>query len=328
MKSNNLDYLPLDKLQEKNILVTGASGLIGSAIVEFLLENTSAEVYAMFRNKDVGEFRFKKHLQKSKLHFILGDVNEPLATKHTFHYIIHAASNANPTTYSTDPVGTIWTNINGTRNLLEYGRRHSLERFLYISSGEVYGNGEQSVWSESDCGFIDNLDARSCYPSSKRTAETLCLCYADQYNVDVVIARPCHTYGPSFTDNDNRAYAQFVRKARDKQDIILKSSGEQFRSWIYIEDCVMGILTVLLNGKNNNAYNIADEASNVTIKHMAETIAQIAGTKVIFQIPDTLESKGYSKMQRAIFDTSKLQELGWAPKYSLKQGLYNTIYNI
>ena len=225
-------------------------------------------------------------------------------------------------------MGTIWTNINGTRNLLEYGRTHNIERFLYVSSGEVYGNSEQIIWSETDCGFIDNLEPRSCYPISKRTAETLCISYADQYNIDVVIARPCHTYGPFFTEKDNRAFTQFARKARNKENIILKSTGEQYRSWIYIDDCVSGILTILLNGVTCNAYNIADENSNITIKELAERIAESVGTKVIFQIPKDIESKGYSTIKRAIFNVNKLKALGWDTKVSIDEGIYKTLNDL
>ena len=282
----------------------------------------------MFRDKSQGEQRFKQYKDNDRLHFIIGDINEPLKVNIHFQYIIHAASNANPTAYSIDPVGTIWTNINGTRNLLEYGRTHNIERFLYVSSGEVYGNGENTIWSETDCGFIDNLDPRSCYPLSKRTAESLCISYADQYNLDIVIARPCHTYGPFFTEKDNRAFAQFTRKARNKENIILKSAGEQYRSWIYIDDCVSGILTILLKGVTCNAYNIADENSNITIKELAERIAEVAGTKVTLQIPENIESKGYSRIKRAIFSVNKLKALGWDTKVSIDEGIYKTINNL
>ncbi|MBQ9751653.1 MAG: NAD-dependent epimerase/dehydratase family protein [Paludibacteraceae bacterium] len=328
MTANLIDFLPLYKLTHKHVLITGASGLIGSAIVDMLIKHTSAEVYAMFRDKSQGEQRFKQYKENERLHFVIGDINEPLKVNIHFQYIIHAASNANPTAYSIDPVGTIWTNINGTRNLLEYGRTHNIERFLYVSSGEVYGNGENTVWSETDCGFIDNLDPRSCYPLSKRTAESLCISYADQYNLDIVIARPCHTYGPFFTEKDNRAFAQFTRKARNKENIILKSAGEQYRSWIYIDDCVSGILTILLKGVTCNAYNIANENSNITIKELAERIAEVAGTKVTLQIPENIESKGYSRIKRAIFSVNKLKALGWDTKVSIDEGIYKTINNL
>ena len=326
MKTELLFTLPLDTLQDKNILITGASGLIGGALVDILLSYTpKANVYAMTRSLSKAEQRFKDYLSNPYFHIIVGDVNTPLEGNTDFHYIIHAASNANPNAYSLDPVGTMWTNINGTRNLLEYGRNHQLQRMVYVSSGEIYGNGDNAVWTEKDGGYIDTMSVRSCYPSSKRAAETLCVAYAEQYGIDTVVARPCHTYGPHFTDGDSRAYAQFVRKARAHEDIVLKSKGEQFRSWIYVADCVTAILTILLRGENKQAYNIADTHSNVTIREMAEKIATIAGTKVVFDIPNTIEQKGFSQIRRAIFSTEKLESLGWHTQYTLDEGLRNTI---
>lgn len=328
MKTCLLSTLPLNKLQGKNILITGASGLIGGALVDMLLSHpTKSVVYALVRNMAKAQQRFAAHLNKPDFHVVEGDVNVPLNGDIPFHYIIHTASNANPNAYALDPVGTMWTNINGTRNLLEYGRLHSLERFLYVSSGEVYGNGDNAVWKESDSGYIDTMSVRSCYPSSKRAAETLCTAYSEQYGIEAVVARPCHTYGPHFTDNDNRAYAQFARKARQYEDIVLKSKGEQYRSWIYVADCAAAILTILLSGENQQAYNIANVHSNITIRELAEQIAAIAGTKVVFDLPNDIEKKGYSEMKRAIFDTSKIEALGWQPQYTLEEGLRNTIEN-
>lgn len=309
-------------LEGKNILVTGAAGLIASAVVEMLLKHyPTAEVYAMVRSEKKALHRFENHLSNPRLHILVGDVNTSLAVDISFHYIIHAASNANPNAYATHPVETLWTNINGTRNLLEYGRTHGIERFLYVSSGEVYGNGEQTEWVENDSGKVDTMTLRACYPSSKRAAETMCVCYAEQYGVNVVVGRPCHTYGPRFTDDDNRAFAQFIRKARAHEDIVLKSAGEQYRSWIFVEDCAEALLSILQKGENKQAYNIADQQSNVTIRTLAETIADIAGVKVVYDLPSSIESKGYSAMKRAIFNTEKLCALGWKPMFSLYKGL-------
>lgn len=318
----------IEKLKGKNVLVTGARGLIGGAVIELLLQEVrECNVYALVRSRDKAEERFKSYKGDTRLHILEGDVNNPLPTDTQFHFIIHAASNAHPNAYATDPVGTLWTNINGTKCLLDYGRTHGMERFLYVSSGEVYGNGDTVRWQEGDSGYVDSMTLRACYPASKRAAETLCVGYACQYGVDVVVARPCHTYGADFTESDNRAFAQFVRKARNGEDIVLKSRGEQYRSWLYVKDCATALLTILLHGKCCEAYNVADEQSCVTIKELAETIAEIGGVKVVFDLPSETEKKGFSVMQKAIYDTSKLRSLGWAPQWTLKEALTETIGN-
>lgn len=322
----NYDYIPFEKLNGKNILITGACGLIGSAIIDFLIENkVECNVYAMARNRNNAQKCFAKYLDNPLLHIVEGDVNAPIKGNIAFHYIINAASNANPNAYALDPVGTMWTNINGTKNLLDYGREHSLERFLYVSSGEVYGNGDVDNWKESDSGYVDCMTLRSCYPTSKRAAETLCVAYSHQFHIEAVVARPCHTYGPHFTDNDTRAYAQFVRNARNHEDIVLKSRGEQYRSWLYVKDCASAILTILLKGQNGEAYNVADGKSCVTIRELAETIAHIGGGKVVFDLPSDVERQGFSVIRKAVFDTSKLEALEWIPQYKLQEALVETI---
>lgn len=312
-------------LSNKNILITGACGLIGSAVVELILHSyPNCQVFALTRNFQQAERRFKNNINNNRLHFVVGDVNTPLNGNETYHFIINAASNANPKAFSVDPVGTFWTNINGTKNLLDYGMKHGLERFLYVSSGEVYGEGGK-VWTEADSGYVNSMTIRSCYPTSKRAAETLCVAYAQQYGIDMVVARPCHTYGPFYTEQDSRAYAQFVRNAIAGQDIVMKSLGEQCRSWLYVEDCATAIITILLKGINGEAYNVADEHSCVTIRELAETIADMAGVKVIFDVPSEVEKKGFTPIRTALFDTSKVRTLGWLPQYTLKEAIRKTI---
>lgn len=312
-------------LSNKNVLVTGACGLIGSAVVEMLLKHyPDCNVYVMARNKQKCEKRYKNYEGNNHLHYIIGDVNEPLKSTDIYHYIINAASNANPKSYSQDPVGTFWTNINGTKHLLDYGKTHGMERFLYVSSGEIYGEGGK-IWEESESGYINPMTVRSCYPTSKRATETLCVAYALQYGLDIVVARPCHTYGEHFTEKDNRVFAQFIRNAVAGENIVMKSLGEQCRSWLYVEDCATAIITILLEGISGEAYNVADEQSCITIRELAETIADTAGVNVIFDVPSEVEKKGFTPIRTAIFDTTKIRALGWCPQHTLKEAIRKTI---
>ena len=319
--------LPWEKLSGSNILVTGATGLIGGCMVDTLMMNPHRDyhVYATGRNEERAKSRFKDYVNDEGFHFIKYDVLRPLESDVRFDYIIHAASNASPNFFSQKPVEVIKSNIIGVSNLIEYGLEHDMKRILFVSTGEIYGEGDGRAFTEEYSGYIDCAKPRSCYPSSKRTAETLCVSYAEEYGVDVVIARLCHTYGPYFTEQDNRVYAQFIRNVLNGEDIVMKSTGEQFRSWCYVVDAVTALLYILLKGKRCEAYNVADEGSNISIRELAEIIASIGGKKVVINVPGVNEIKGFNPVSRSTFSTEKLKKLGWLTTGSIREKLHNTI---
>ena len=321
------DCIPWDIFQGCNILITGATGLIGSCLVDILMNHPKRtwKVFAMGRNQERAHRRFLSYFPEQDFEFIQGNIEQPLYTDVPFQYIIHAASNGSPNFFVQKPVEVIKANIYGVANLMEYGMRHQMKRFLYVSSGEIYGNKDTVSFTESDYGYIDILNPRSCYPSAKRTAETLTICYGREYGADVVIARPCHTYGPHFTEDDNRVYAQFIKNILNHEDIHLKSAGLQYRSWCYVVDCASALIHILCKGKNGEAYNVADNESNVTIKELAEIIATEGGRKVVTQQPTKEEAEGFTTIKRAVFDTSKLINLGWKPHRSLQMNIRHTI---
>ena len=330
------EALPWEELRERNILVTGATGLIGSCLVDVLMAHGDINVYAAGRNEERARAIFVEYADNPRFHFFKYDVSKPLSCDEAlvFHYIIHAASDASPAAFASSPVDVIKSNIYGTANLIEYGMAHSMRRFLYVSTGEVYGEGgatentpDGPAFIETDSGYVNPTLSRSCYPSSKRTAETLCAAYKEQYGVDVVIARPCHTYGPHFTSSDNRVYAQFIRNVLRGEDIVMKSDGSQFRSWCYVVDCVRALLYILLKGESGEAYNIADSNSNVTIRQLADMIASAAGRKVVIQLPPDSESKGYNRVTRSLFSTRKLEALGWSITGNMSDKLARTVEN-
>ena len=337
-----IEALPWEKLQECNVLITGATGLIGGCLVEVLMSRGDVNVYAAGRNEERAYRRFAEYKDNPRFHFFKYDVSRSLSEGTSspssegnpipFHYIIHAASDASPAAFASTPVDVIKSNIYGTANLIEYGMVNGMRRFLYVSTGEVYGEGgateetpDGPAFKETDSGYVNPVLPRSCYPSSKRAAETLCAAYKEQYDADVVIARPCHTYGPHFTPSDNRVYAQFIRNVLRGEDIVMKSDGSQFRSWCYVVDCVRALLYILLKGEAGEAYNIADKNSNVTIRQLAEMIAGAAGRKVVLQIPKDSESKGYNRVTRSLFFTRKLEALGWSISGNMSDKLARTV---
>ena len=316
--------IDLSQLEGSNILITGATGLIGGSLVDVLM-NARCQVYALGRNEERAKKRFADYWNSDSFHFIKGDVTKPLSCNINFDYIIHAASNASPNFFKEKPVEVITSNIIGTQNLMEYGLSHGMKRMLFVSSGEIYGEGSGKEFVETDSGYVDCATPRACYPSSKRAAETLCVSYAAEYGVDVVIARPCHTYGPFFSESDNRVYAQFIRNVLQGEDIVLKSKGEQHRSWLYVVDCVGALLTILCQGKCCEAYNVADEKSEISIRDLAELIASTAGLSVKFDIPSTQDKGNTTPITTALFSTRKLQSLGWQPLFSMSDGIKHTI---
>ena len=322
--------LPWEILSGANILVTGATGLIGGCLVETLMMNPRKDyqVYASGRNEDRARVRFKDFAEEPAFHFVKYDVMQPLENDVRYDYIIHAASNASPNFFAQKPVEVIKSNIDGVANLMEYGLDHGMKRFLYVSSGEVYGEGDGRVFTEDYSGYVDCAKPRSCYPSSKRAAETLCVSYAAEYGADVVTARPCHIYGPYFTEQDNRVYAQFIRNVLRGEDIVMKSTGEQFRSWCYVVDCVSALLHILLKGESGEAYNIADADSNISIRELAETIAAIGERKVVIDLPDADEKRGFNPVTKSVFSADKLKLIGWKPQNHIPEGLEHTIHEI
>lgn len=319
--------LPWEKLSSRRILVTGSTGLIGGCLVDALMlnPNRNYQLFASGRNKQRALDRFKEYVECDDFHFLEYDVLYPLNCDVDFDYIIHAASYASPNAFVQNPVEVMKSNIIGVSNLIEYGLAHQMKRFLYLSTGEIYGEGDGRVFDEEYSGYVNCLIPRSCYPSSKRAAETMCVSYAAEYGADVVIARPCHVYGPNFSEKDNRVYAQFIRNILNDSDIIMKSTGEQFRSWCYVVDCVSALLYVLLKGEKGQAYNIADSQSVISIKELAETIAEIGNKSVIMEVPSVSESLGYNVVTKSVFLTEKLEALGWSVEGTMKEKLEKTL---
>jgi nucleoside-diphosphate-sugar epimerase len=305
--------LPWEELYGCNILITGATGLLGECITDVLMSHSEGNihVWASGREDERAKRMFSRFSSDPRFHYLHWDVMQPLPTAEYFHYVIHAASSASPRFFATQPVETILSNILGIRHLMDYGIRHNMRRLLFVSTGEVYGEGDGRCFSEEYSGYVDNLSPRSCYPAGKRAAETLCASYAEEYGADFVVARPCHIYGPHFTPHDNRVYAQFIRNIINGEDIIMKSDGSQHRSWCYVTDAVSALLHILLKGESGNAYNVADPTSEITIRELAEIIAEAGQRKVIMQLPEKSEQKGYNPVTRSVFCVDKLKSLGW-----------------
>lgn len=321
----------VDGLSNKKILITGATGLIGSFVTDTLIwmnefRHADIEIYAAGRSEAGVCARFGDAVDREYFHYIAYDARNPVSLDFKADYVIHAACSAHPMAYAMDPVGTMQANLTGVMHLLEYIRNCENARFIFLSTGETYGENPElkEGFSEESSGYINPMNPRSCYPESKRAAETLCASYGAQYGVDAMVARLCHVYGPTITATNSRADAQFLRKALAGEDIVMKSTGAQVRSYCYVSDAVAALFTMLLRGEKGNAYNVANRDSANSIREYAEILAEVGGVNLTFDLPPETEKAGYTKITRAVLNPAKLEKLGWKPSYSLHMGLEHT----
>ena len=313
--------IDLDFLQGRTVLVTGASGMLGSCLVDLLsawnqTQASPCRIVALSRSLEAAGQRFGPVWEEDFFSFRAQDVcDQPDGLPDAVDYIIHAASNADPVSMAKYPVDTLMANVLGTKNLLDYGLGHGMRRFLYVSSGEVYGQPDTggADFTETYCGALDLASMRSCYPEGKRAAEVLCQSYISQYGVDAVIVRPCHLFGPTMTERDSRAASEFLRKAAAGEDIELKSAGLLERSHCYVLDAAAALLLVLKAGVCGQAYNIADRQYQMTVREFAERAAAAGQCSVVCTQPNQLEAKGYSRASRMVLNASKMETLGWKP---------------
>ena len=319
------------KLFEKKVLITGGTGMIGSAVVELLhtlnrTEQAGITLYLAGRDLKKVRTRFKNFMEEEDYIFLQYDAVKSDELFATVDYIIHGACNASPAAYQKEPVETMLSNLLGVSTLLKLAVKNPGSRLLYLSSSEVYGKKEDNTpFEETDYGYVDILNPRACYPSAKRASETLCVSYGAEYGVDTVIVRPGHIYGPTISRSDTKASTQFTWNVVDGEDIVMKSAGDQIRSYCYTMDCASAILTVLTSGIGGEAYNISNSNSVVTIRELAEALAREGGRRIVFKNPTDAEKKSYNLMSNSSLNAEKLEQLGWKAQFDLKAGARQTL---
>lgn len=326
------DSIPWDKLYDKTVMISGATGMIGRCLTDVLMlknheDGRNIRILALSRNEKRARECFARYWNDENFIYISCDVNDAIPDIGAADYIIHAASNTHPVQYSKEPIGTITSNVIGTKNLLDYAVAHGKGQFCFVSSVEIYGEnrGDVEKFAEDYMGYIDCNTLRAGYPEGKRLGETLCNAYKQSYDLDFVIPRLSRIYGPTMIPSDSKAISQFIKKAAAGEDIILKSEGNQKYSYTFVTDAVSGILYALLSGESGEAYNVANGESDIALKDLAEKLADIAHTKVVYEMPDETERKGYSAATKAMLDASKLKKLGWNPNVTMSEGLGCTV---
>lgn len=318
-----------ERLAGKTVVVTGANGMMGSyaALIPLHLNDTTGlgvRVVAMVRNRAKAEAVFSDVLQRSDFELIEQDAAEPISYAGPADFVIHAASQARPDLFTSDPVGTIKANTIGAFHTLDLAVDRRAEGYLFISSREIYGQPEpgHEWFSETDMGRVDSLDVRSCYSEGKRAAETICVSYRHQHGIDAKIARLSHTYGPGMSKSDTRVQAAFLNSLLHREAIVLKSAGTLVRTYTYVADAAAALYWILLDG-TDVAYNIADRASLVSIRELAEVFAGAATPRleVIVDLPDAELASGWSPVTGGNLDAGRLRGLGWDARTHLAEGV-------
>ena len=325
--------LDWQQFHEKTVLITGATGMLAAYLTYtflYLKEHfgINVRVIALCRTKSKAENTFKVFLNKPYFTLLLQDVCEPIQYEGNIDYIFHLAGNASPHFINTDPVGIVKSNMIGTFNVLELAKEKHTKKVIFASTREVYGKNEkEDSLTESSFGTIDPMENRSCYPESKRAAETIFKSYFLQYGVNFNALRIAHSYGPGMNlNNDGRVMADLMGNVVDGKNIELKSTGEALRAFCYITDAVTGIFYAALKGEPGEAYNLANETEEISIRDLAQMLVSLRrdkDLKVVFNIPET--NTGYCNYKRVGLNTQKLESLGWKPKVSLKEGCLKTI---
>lgn len=324
--------LPWRELDGKTVLITGATGMLASYVTWLLLYlhehvGIHVSVVVLCRKRQKAEQYFGPYVGKYYFCLLIQDVCEPIAYEGKVDYVFHLAGNASPYFINTDPVGIMKCNLQGTINVLELARCHDVKRVLFASTREVYGKNEDAEQlNESDFGTLDPLDDRSCYPESKRAAESLLKSYYLQYSVPFNTVRIAHSYGPTMKlENDGRVMADLLSDVVSGRNIVLKSDGEAIRAFVYITDAVIGMFTVLFHGETAKAYNLANETESISIRDLAQLLTSFRRDKNVRVVMSGGNQRGYCAYRRTALDVTALEQLGWEPRVSLKEGVAHVL---
>lgn len=319
---------PVTELSGSTVLVTGATGLIGSQIIKAMACanrecGSNIRILALCRSREKFERVFEDFVSDNDIKAVYGDISSELQIDEEIHYVIHGASPTSSKYFVEHPVETVMTALEGTKNILELARIKNVKGMVYLSSLEVYGvpNSTQGFVKEEQYGYLDPMNVRSSYSESKRMAECLCVSYAMEYGVPVKVARLSQTFGAGVEYNDGRVFAEFARCAVEKKNIVLHTEGKTLRTYCYTKDAVSALFYILLKGAAGEAYNVANKDTAITICEMAQFVCDIfpeSDITVEFDMPDDISSFGYNPEMVIRLDSSKLEKLGWRATVDLK----------
>ena len=329
----------------KRLLITGGAGFLGHYLVQSLLQWNRIQperaitltVYDSFI-RGVPEW-LKRCSTESTLNVVKHDIRDPLPDNMgDYQYLIHAASIASPTYYRKFPIETMDANVNGLRSLLDYclcqkENGKPVGGFLFFSTSEIYGDPapESIPTPETYRGNVSCTGPRACYDESKRYGETLCVNFAERYQLPIRIARPFNNYGPGLKITDGRALPDFVRDVLAGRDIVLLSDGAPTRTFCYVADAVVGYYKILTGGKNGEAYNIGVETPEISIRELADRVTSLASGllgykgKVVHKVSSDKDYLVDNPNRRCPVIKKARTDLGYDPSILLETGLTHSL---
>ena len=313
------------ELEGKTIAITGSTGLLGACMVHCLLalkaqRGVNLHIVAIARNMEKAVRLFGEEREELSYYQYDFSSTEPFQPKRKVDYLFHFAAPTASKDFVEKPVETMNTVYMGMQNILNYAEQAKLESLVLASTLEVYGTitDDSTPLTEDKQGYLDPMATRSSYPLAKRAAEGLCHNYAVEKQVKVKVARLAQTFGAGVNTQDNRVFAQFARSVIHNEDIILHTTGELSRCYCYTTDAISAMLYILLKGEDGTAYNVANEATYISIRQMAELVAETFNPNHVRVVIEKQEGLGYSPTTKLRLDTQRIQSLGWTPYYNMK----------
>lgn len=313
------------ELEGKTIAITGSTGLLGACMVRCLLalkaqRGVNLHIVAVARNMEKTVRLFGEECEELSYYQYDFSSTEPFQPKRKVDYLFHFAAPTASKDFVEKPVETMNTVYMGMQNILNYAEQTKLESLVLASTLEVYGTitDDSTPLTEDKQGYLDPMATRSSYPLAKRAAEGLCHNYAVEKQVKVKVARLAQTFGAGVSKQDNRVFAQFARSVIHNENIILHTTGELSRCYCYTTDAISAMLYILLKGEDGTAYNVANEATYISIRQMAELVAKTFNPDHVHVVIEMQEGLGYSPTTKLRLDAQRIQTLGWTPYYNMK----------
>lgn len=305
-------------IQGKTVLITGANGFIGSLLTFALVKDT--RVFCLVRSEKSMQEQFLRlggEIEKIRIVENIEIITESI------DIIIHCASPTQSSFFLEKPIDTVDIIYKNLKDILEFSIQHKAEKFVFLSTMEVYGDLEGEDIDESKIGNFNVLELRNSYPLSKQLSEFLVNAYSQKYGLKTSILRLTQIMGPGVKIDDKRVYMEFIRSSLKKSKIVLATKGDTKRNYIDIFDVITAILFCILDGKKSEIYNIANPNIYISIYDLAKSISSVLNSSIHFDFNQ--DTSRYLKTFQRSLEVKKIQELGWKPLFDINSSINDMI---